>query len=72
MSKELYRTKDQKGMDFEFEQVWLLVKDYPKWVDGWTTMKQSTPGMRRTVSMEANMSAMQMPPIGSVSEGINS
>jgi hypothetical protein len=50
MAKELYRTKRPKNVDFQFEHCWLLVKDYPRWADGWSS--SSTPSKRKTTSSE--------------------
>ena len=35
-AKELYRQKSAKNTDFLFEHCWLLLKDCPRWADGWT------------------------------------
>jgi hypothetical protein len=35
-AKELYRQKNPKNADFLFEHCWLLLKDCPRWADGWT------------------------------------
>jgi hypothetical protein len=35
-AKELYRQKSAKNADFVFEHCWLLLKDCPRWADGWT------------------------------------
>ena len=35
-AKELYRQKSAKNSDFLFEHCWLLLKDCPRWADGWT------------------------------------
>ncbi|KAG0572950.1 hypothetical protein KC19_VG137000 [Ceratodon purpureus] len=40
---ELYRTKNNKGLDFQFEHCWLLLKDHPKWAEGWIHVKPPTP-----------------------------
>ncbi|KAG0596302.1 hypothetical protein M758_UG241400 [Ceratodon purpureus] len=40
---ELYRTKNCKGLDFQFEHCWLLLKDHRKWAEGWTQVKPPTP-----------------------------
>ena len=44
-AKELYRVKSAKNTDFLFEHCWLLLKDYPRWTDGWTQspMKKKRP-----------------------------
>ena len=43
-AKELYRQKSPKNTDFLFEHCWLLLKDCPRWADGWT--QPSTPRKR--------------------------
>ena len=35
-AKELYRQKSAKHTYFVFEHCWLLLKDCPRWADGWT------------------------------------
>ena len=35
-AKELYRQKSAKNTEFVFEHCWLLLKDCPRWADGWT------------------------------------
>jgi hypothetical protein len=50
MAKELYRTKSPKNVVFQFEHCWLLVKDYPRWAEGWSL--SSTPSKRKTTSSE--------------------
>ena len=35
-AKELYMQKSAKNTDFVFEHCWLLLKDCPRWADGWT------------------------------------
>jgi hypothetical protein len=32
---ELYLVKSKNNTDFAFEDCWVLVKDQPKWIDGW-------------------------------------
>jgi hypothetical protein len=34
-TRELYRVKSKNNTDFAFELCWMLVKDLPKWADGW-------------------------------------
>ena len=43
-AKELYRQKSAKNTDFLFEHCWLLLKDCPRWADGWT---QQSVGKKR-------------------------
>jgi hypothetical protein len=38
----LYRQKSPKKQDFAFEHCWVLLKDHPKWMDGWTSPKASS------------------------------
>jgi hypothetical protein len=46
MAKDLYRTKSAKDTDFMFEHCWELVEDFPRWADGVTTSRQTTPSRR--------------------------
>ena len=41
-SRELYRQKSPKKQEFAFEHCWVLLKDHPKWMDGWTSPKASS------------------------------
>ena len=34
-ANELYRQKNSKKTDFIFEHCWLVLKDWPRWADGW-------------------------------------
>jgi hypothetical protein len=43
----MYQVKSAKGSEFTFFHCWVLVKDFPRWADGWGTMKQCTPSKRR-------------------------
>jgi hypothetical protein len=45
---ELYRIMHAKGFEFGFEHCWNLLKDHPKWADGWTQVRPSIP--KRKVS----------------------
>jgi hypothetical protein len=47
LAKEMYQVKSAKGSEFTFFHCWVLVKDFPRWADGWGTMKQCTPSKRR-------------------------
>lgn len=38
-SRYLYRQKSAKKQEFMFEHCWLLLKDHPKWADGWSSPK---------------------------------
>jgi hypothetical protein len=67
MVKQLYKTKSAKNMEFTFEHCWLLVKDYPKWADGWSTMKV-TPSKRKAGEC-AQRSHKGTPELSSVAEG---
>jgi hypothetical protein len=42
LEKDLYRLKHIKGHDFTFEHCWMLVREYPKWVDGWASPRSSS------------------------------
>jgi hypothetical protein len=42
-TRELYRVKSKNNTDFAFELCWMLVKDLPKWADGWNVAKVPIP-----------------------------
>jgi hypothetical protein len=42
MAKDLYRLKHVKGHDFIFEHCWVLVREFPKWADGWASPRSSS------------------------------
>ena len=46
MAKDLYRTKSVKNTEFMFEHCWELVKDFPRWADGVSPSRQTTPSRR--------------------------
>jgi hypothetical protein len=50
LAKLMFHVKSAKGSEFTFEHCWVLVKDFPRWADGWRTMKQTTPSKRRASS----------------------
>jgi hypothetical protein len=50
LAKIMFRVKSAKGCQFTFEHCWVLVKDFPRWADGWGTMKQVTPSKTRASS----------------------
>jgi hypothetical protein len=64
-AKELYRQKNAKNTDFVFEHCWLLLKDCPRWADGWT---QSPMGKKRP-ALECEESNTQDVD-GGISEGV--
>ena len=41
-SPELYCHKSAKKAEFAFEHCWLLLKDHPKWANGWSAPKATT------------------------------
>jgi hypothetical protein len=41
-ANDLYKAKHAKGCDFIFHHCWVILKDYPKWADGWTQVKPPT------------------------------
>ena len=49
---ELYKQKNEKGFDFAFEHCWVLLRDHPKWWEGWTQMKVVTPKRKAPCSEE--------------------
>jgi hypothetical protein len=67
MAKQLYRTKSAKNTDFTFEHCWLLVKDYPKWADGWD-IANVTPSKRKARESD-QVSKEGTPEFLSVAEG---
>ena len=46
LAKDLYRTKSAKNTEFMFEHCWELVKDFPRWADGVSPSRQTTPSRR--------------------------
>ena len=46
MAKDLYRSKSAKNTEFMFEHCWELVKDFPRWADGVSPSRQTTPSRR--------------------------
>ena len=40
---ELNRLMTPRGADFSYEHVWVLVKEHPKWADGWSQVKPPIP-----------------------------
>ena len=52
MAKDLYRTKTAKNTEFMFEHCWELVKDFPRWVDGVSPSRQTTPSRRLSGSSD--------------------
>ena len=49
---DLYKHKNEKGLDFAFEHCWVLLKDNPKWAEGWTQVKVVTPKRKAPSSEE--------------------
>ena len=49
---DLYRQKNEKGSDFAFEHCWVLLRDHPKWAEGWTHVKIMTPKRKAPCSEE--------------------
>ena len=52
MAKDLYRTKTAKNIEFMFEHCWELVKDFPRWADGVSPSRQTTPSRRLSGSSD--------------------
>jgi hypothetical protein len=52
MAKILYRSKSAKNTEFVFQHCWEIVKDFPRWADGWGTMKQTNPSKRKAIVVE--------------------
>ena len=48
LAKILFKLKNSKGYNFAFEHCWVLVRDFPHWIDGWSIMWHVTPSKRRT------------------------
>jgi hypothetical protein len=57
MAHELFRTKSQNNTDFPYEHIWHLVKNYPRWADGWTTSKLATPSKRKSSTSDQGSAA---------------
>ena len=69
MAYEVYRNKHPKLVEFNFGHCWLLVKEFPCWVDDWGNMRQTTrPRRRGTSSSQASEEAS--PESSSVVEGM--
>ena len=49
---DLYKQKNEKGSDFAFEHCWVLLRDHPKWAEGWTQVKVVTPKRKVPCSEE--------------------
>jgi hypothetical protein len=41
-ARDLYKQKSAKKQEFAFEHCWLLLKDHPKWADGWSSPKPAS------------------------------
>jgi hypothetical protein len=50
MAKELYRSKHPKQLEFSFEHCWVLVREFPRWSEGWFPMKPAIPTKRKAAS----------------------
>ena len=46
MALELYRQKNPKNAEFQYLHVWEMVREYPRWADGGTTSRSSTPSRK--------------------------
>ena len=46
------KQKNEKGSDFAFEHYWVLLRDHPKWSEGWTHVKVVTPKRKAPCSEE--------------------
>ena len=49
---KLYKQKNKKGFDVTFEHCWVLLRDHPKWSEGWTEVKVVTPKRKSPCSEE--------------------
>ena len=49
---DLYKQKNEKGSDFAFEHCWVLLRDHPKWAEGWMQVKVPTPKRKAPTSEE--------------------
>lgn len=74
-AEELYRLKHPKNSDFTFQHVWLMIKDVPRWSEGWVHDKQPTPPAKRkepsTDSGESDCCIME-PGVPGVWKGLSS
>jgi hypothetical protein len=69
MAYEVYRNKHPKLVEFSFGHCWLLMKGFPRWADGWGSMRQSTRPRRRGAS--SSQASEEAPPeSSSVVEGM--
>jgi hypothetical protein len=50
-ANELYKVKHAKGCDFTFHHCWVILKDHPKWAEGWTQVKPPT-GKRKAANSD--------------------
>ena len=50
LAKQLFHVKSSKGSVFLYKHCWLLVHEFPCWVDGWGSMKQETPSKKRATA----------------------
>ena len=41
-ARELFRQKSAKKAEFAFEHCWAILKDHPKWADGWSSPRGSS------------------------------
>jgi hypothetical protein len=64
---ELYQIKSSKGAEFTFEHCWEIVRDVPRWADGWSQPKPPTP--KRTEPCESSDQESHREDAGTVTEG---
>jgi hypothetical protein len=49
MAAKIYKQKHAKGAEFGYLHVWLIVKDYPRWAEGWGTSTTVAPSRQPRV-----------------------
>jgi hypothetical protein len=55
----LYKVKYTKSWNFTFEHCWIILKDHPKWVDGWTQLKPPT-SKKKTISSDLDSNYIEL------------
>jgi hypothetical protein len=57
-TEELYRIKSPKNSEFTFQHIWFMVKDVPRWGEGWVHEKvaRTSPSKRKGPSSDCGES----------------
>lgn len=56
---DLYKSKHVKGCNFYFEHCWNLLKEHPKWADGWSQVKPPT-AKRKALSTDQDSDCVEV------------